>query len=157
MSYAFILLIFASLFSQQEVPYKPAEEYEVIIDYKFQERPPVNRLKADFEVSVEDRKKVTAGPLPYLKIQIKLLKLSEDEIKVKVVNKSGSVLLNRKATLDTVIKLDVGFIDDVKDGVSSNQYTITLYSDSKNPISQIHMNIMEDGTFMVNNAKKGKF
>lgn len=157
MTSAFIFLIFANLFSQAEVAYKPAEEYEVIIDYKFQERPPINRLKADFETSVEDRKKATSGPLPYLKIQIKLLKLGDEEVKVKLMNKMGNVLFNRKASIQTIIKLDIGFIDDVKDGVTPNEYTIVLYSESKSPISRIHMIIMEDGTFMVNNEKKGKF
>jgi hypothetical protein len=67
------------------------------------------------------------------------------------------MLVNRKAMAGMVIKLDIGFIDDVKDRVSPHEFTAFLYSDSKKVTNRIHLVIMEDGTFMVNDEKKGKF
>jgi hypothetical protein len=140
---------------QDTVPYKVSEEYEVIVDYKFKDRPAEDQYKADFDS--ETNNKGARGPLPYLKLQIKLLKLSNQETKVRVVDSNGRLIYNRKATLDAIIKLDLGFIDDVKDRVSPYEFKLLLTSDAKASISQIHMIVLEDGTFLVNNEKKGKF
>ena len=142
---------------QEAVPFKPANEYEVIIDYKFQDRPVIDQTKVVYDVSDDKNRKTSSGPLPYLKLQLKLLKLSSEEVKVRVVNSSGNLMFNKKVTEGTIIKLDIGFIDDVKDRVTPYEFTVLLYSDSKNAISRIHLVIMEDGTFMVNDEKKGKF
>jgi hypothetical protein len=149
------LLIF--IYSHQGVvPLKPANEYEVIIDFKFQDRPPGDPYKAKFDLSEEEKKK-TAGLLPYLKLQIKLLQLGREEVKVKVINSNGNLVHNRKASLETAIKLDLGFIDDIKDRVLPHEFTVLFYSDSKSPVSQIRLIVLEDGTFLVNDEKKGKF
>lgn len=151
--YLLCLLIFIG---QEVVPYKAADEYEVIVDYKFQERPSVDK-KAVYDVSEEGNRRTNSGPLPYLNLQIKLLKLNSGELKVKIVNSNGHVMTNRKIAVGTIIKLDVGFIDDVKDRVAPHEFTALFYTDSKKPISRIHFLIMEDGTFMVNEEKKSKF
>lgn len=151
-------LLFVSYVWQEAVPFKPSDEYEVIIDYKFQERPPIDRSKVEYDVSTDERnRKAIAGPLPYLRLQLKLLKLNSDEVKVRVVNSQGNLVFNRKATEGTLIKLEIGFIDDVKDRIAPHEFTALLYSSSKKTTSQIHLEIMEDGTFMVNDVKKGKF
>jgi len=151
------LLLFLTFTMQEAVPFKPANEYEVIIDYKFQDRPVIDQTKVVYDVSDDKNRKTSSGPLPYLKLQLKLLKLSSEEVKVRVVNSSGNLMFNKKVTEGTIIKLDIGFIDDVKDRVTPYEFTVLLYSDSKNAISRIHLVIMEDGTFMVNDEKKGKF
>ncbi len=150
------LLLFFTYSHQGVVPQKPASEYEVIIDFRFQDRPPADQYKANFDLSEEERKK-TAGLLPYLKLQIKLLQLGSEEVKVRVVNNNGNLVLNRKASLDTTIKLDIGFIDDVKDRVLPHEFTVLFISDTKSPVSQIQLIVLEDGTFLVNGEKKGKF
>lgn len=158
MTSALYVLILISLAWQEVVPKKPADEYEIIIDYKFQPRPAIDRTKVEYDVATDERnKKAIAGPLPYLKLQLKLLKLNNEEVKVRVVNSNGNLVFNRKATEGTVIKLDIGFIDDVKDRVAPYEFTALLYSDSRKTTSQIHLIILEDGTFMVNDEKKGKF
>jgi hypothetical protein len=149
-------LLFLTFSHQGVVPQKPASEYEVIIDFKFQDRPPGDPYKAKFDLTDEEKKK-TAGLLPYLKLQIKLLKLGSEELKVKVINNKGNLVLNRKASLDKSINLDLGFIDDVKDRVRPHEFTVLFYSDSKSPVSQIQLIVLEDGTFLVNDEKKGKF
>ena len=150
-------LFFCLIFLQQGlIPQKPADEYEVIVDYKFQERPPADRYKANYDVGADEQKK-SGGPLPYLKLQIKLLKLNSEEVKVKVVNNNGNLVFSRKTSLDTPIKLDIGFIDDVKDRIIPHEFTVMFYTDSKSPVSQIRLVVSEDGTFFVNDEKKGKF
>jgi len=158
MTSALQLLIFFIIVWQEEVPYKPASEFELKIDYKFQERAGVDRYKADYDVGADNKKNRSgSGPLPYLKLELKLLQLGSDEVKVRIVNSDGHLILNRKVTPGMLIKLDVGFIDDVKDRISPHEFTASLYSDSKKATSQIKLLIMEDGTFLVNEEKKGKF
>jgi hypothetical protein len=156
MTTALHFLLFITFAWQEVVPYKDSSEYEVKIDYKFQERPPADRNKVEYESQARSRRPAS-GPLPYLKLELTLLKLGSEEVKVKVVNSSGDMLVNRKAMSGMVIKLDIGFIDDVKDRVSPHEFTAFLYSDSKKVTNRIHLVIMEDGTFMVNDEKKGKF
>jgi len=151
-------LLFVTLAWQEVVPFKPSDEYEVIINYNFEERPAIDRTKIEYDVSTDERnRRAVSGPLPYLKLQLKLLKLSNDEVKIKIVNSKGNLIYNRKATEDTIVKLDIGFIDDVKDRVTPYEFTALFYSDAKKTTSKIHLLIMEDGTFMVNDEKKGKF
>lgn len=154
MTNALSILLFVALAWQEVVPYKPSDEFEVTIDYKFQDRPPIE--SKDYQVS-NDEKNRKSGPLPYLKLQLTFLKLSSDEIKVKIVNSNGRMVYNRKATEGTIITLDVGFTDDVKDRVAPHEFTALLYSDARKFTSRIHFMIMEDGTFMINDEKKGKF
>jgi hypothetical protein len=158
MNIALYFLLFTTYSWQEAVPHKPANEYEVIIDYKFQERPAIDRTKVEYEVATDEKnRRAIAGPLPYLNLQLKLLKLGAEEARVRVTNSNGNLVFNRKATEGTIIKLDIGFIDDVKDRVTPYEFTVLLLSDTRKATSQIHLVIMEDGTFLVNDEKKGKF
>ncbi len=148
--------LFINFMWQETVPLKPSNEFELKINYKFEERPPVDGTKVVYDAGNEQRKKGT-GPLPYLRLELTLLKLSLEEIKVRVINSDDKVVFNHKATEGNVIKLDIGFIDDVKDRLTPYEFTAFLYSDSKKTTSRIHLVIMEDGTFMVNDEKRGKF
>lgn len=152
MTSALLILFFAAFTWQEVVPYKPSNEFEVIIDYKFRERPEIP--KSEYHIADDKRK---TGLLPYLKLQLKFLKLNDEEVKVKVVNSSGAMIYHRKATEDNIITLDIGFTDDVKDRVMPYEFTALFYSDAKKTTSRIHLVIMEDGTFIVNDVKKGKF
>lgn len=158
----FHLLIFLLLFLPQEkkeAAYKPFSEFEVLIDYKFKQRPGVDRYKVDYFETREDRERnqFHGAPLPYLIVSFKLLKLSEEEVKVRAVNNLGHTVFSKKAELETPVKIDVGFTDDVKDRVTPYEFTITFLSQKKKETSRIHMFILEDGTFVINNEKRGKF
>lgn len=159
--YSHLLIFLLSFLFQdkKEVPYKPFSEFEILIDYKFKQRPGVDRYKVDYSETREDREKnqFQGAPLPYLVVSIKLLKLSEEEVKVKAINNLGHNVFSKKAELDTPVKIDVGFTDDAKDRVTPYEFTITFLSLKKKETSRIHMFIMEDGTFVVNNEKRGKF
>ncbi|MCU0368395.1 MAG: hypothetical protein MUF39_06155 [Cyclobacteriaceae bacterium] len=155
---ALIILLFPLCLLVQDVPYKASDEYEITIDYKFEERPAIDRTRVDYSEATDERnRKAISGPLPYLKINIKLLKLSSEELKLRMTDSNGRLLFSRKATVGTMLTLDIGFIDDVKDQITPNNYTLTIFSDSKKPVSRIYMEILEDGTFLVNAEKRGKF
>jgi hypothetical protein len=55
-----------------------------------------------------------------------------------------------------LIKLDMGFTDDIKDQVAANQYIILFLSKDKTPLSKIEILFQRDGTYLVNGEKRGK-
>jgi ribosomal protein S4E len=112
--------------------------------------------KPDYQAQDPDKRPTSTGPLPYLKTELKLVKLNADEVRVKVVNHKGTTVVNRKVSTNQVLKIDWGFSDDVKDQIVSHSYTIFLMNDDKQILSRITLNADTDGTFFVNGQKKGR-
>jgi hypothetical protein len=165
MPLSLFIFVLAS-FIQNDVPYKPKEEFQLVLDYQFKQRTmgassttsgTSSTIDISETVSEHEKKQRSTGPLPYLIINLKLLKLGEHEAKVRIVNGSGKVVYNKKAEVGTVYKIDLGFTDDVKDWVTPHEYNIYLLSSEKKEVSRIHMFIQKDGEFFVNNEKRGKF
>lgn len=140
--------------AQQTEPYKPDAEFEFKFDYSFKER--MLNEKPDYQAQDPDKRPTSTGPLPYLKTELKLVKLNADEVRVKVVNHKGTTVVNRKVSTNQVLKIDWGFSDDVKDQIVSHSYTIFLMNDDKQILSRITLNADTDGTFFVNGQKKGR-
>lgn len=139
-------------FFQESVPFKPSEEYEFTLSYEFRNKPGIDR----FEVDWSNTQKYSEGTLPYAKLKIKLLKLSEEEERAKIVTNLGHRIYSRKASIDTPIEVELGFTDDLKDHVSAFEYDIIFFSKRKD-VSRINLYVEEDGSFLVNGEKRGKF
>lgn len=139
--------------TDQEIPLKSTDEFEVKLDYKLKDRPQAD--KPAYEAPNSNTPKAT-GPLPYLKTDIILKSIQPDEIRLRVLNAKGATVANRKLSPNEVIKIDWGFTEDVKDRIVSHQYTIQFLNSGKKPVSQIILIIEEDGTLVVNNSKRGK-
>ncbi len=153
-----VLIVF-----QEVVPFKPTKEFEVKIDLSFKEKKKQgdgsqSNFTVDYAETVEQRnQKLSGNQLPYLALNIKFNLLSADEEKVKIVNNLGKIVYSKKADVNTVIRLDLGYIDDVKDEVTPNDYDVILLNSEKREIDRINIKISKDGTFLVNNEKRGKF
>lgn len=156
MKLSLILLLAFSL--SQEIPVKPKEEFEIKLDYQFRNRPAqdLNSVHLD-ETRKEHERRVSTAPLPFLTLNIRMLKLSEAEVKMRVTNNLTPRVALRKVEEGTVVPLQIGFTDDVKDRVTAHAYTLTLLSPKKLETSRIEIVIEEDGTFLVNGEKRGKF
>jgi hypothetical protein len=139
--------------AQETEPFKPDAEFEFRLDYTFKERGPAE--KSDYDADSE-RKPASSGPLPYLKTELKLLKLNTNEVRIKVLNHKGTTVVNRKISSNLIIKIDWGFSDDVKDHIVSNRYTVLLMNDDKKIHSRIVLNADADGSFFVNGQKRGR-
>lgn len=144
---------------QTEIPYKPNDEFKLDLDYKFKQRPAPDISTFQFNESREehDKREHGSGPLPYLIINFKLLKLSEDEVRVRAVNNTGDVIVTKKAAVGTSFKIDLGFTTDMKDKITSHEYTIFFLSSKKKAVSRIHLVVTDDGAFLVNGEQRGKF
>jgi hypothetical protein len=90
-------------------------------------------------------------------IKLKLLKYIPEEIKLRITDNLGSVVLNKKIKQNDVIVINMGFTDDMKDRVTAHEYTVRFLDDDKKELSRILITVSADGSFLVNNEKRGKF
>lgn len=143
---------------QIEPQFKPSGDFELKIEYIFKERPPTDRQVVLLDDESNGKaSKSSAGQLPYLQIQLKVLSLTNQEKRIRVTDTGGRIVYNRKAEAGTVIKLDWGFTEDIKYRLVSHEYAVQFLDEDKKTISRIYMFIEEDGTFSVNGETRGKF
>ncbi|HEY8933954.1 MAG TPA: hypothetical protein VIM65_01990 [Cyclobacteriaceae bacterium] len=145
-----LLILFFSLF-QTDVPFKQNSDFEIKLDYRFKPRPGTDGYSAD-----GTKLNASTGVLPYLILNLKILKLDTLETKIKVNSNLVANIINKKVTEGDVFPLDMGFTEDVKDKVTAHLYTVTFLTAKKEPVSKIVITIDEDGNFFVNNERRGK-
>ena len=155
---AFFLTFCLAWISQQPVaaPFKPGDEFKADIKLELKPRP-VDRYTMDFTETVEQRNRKLSGPLPYLVVNITFEKFQTNEVRVRGFDSNGSPVCNKKATDGLVVKLNLGFTDDLKDHVTPHEFNIYTLNDSRKEVARIHLIVQEDGTFLVNNEVRGKF
>jgi hypothetical protein len=151
-------LVFLSvLFTIQELPYKPKEEFDIQLDYKFKTRPADAHTTLNFaETEADYNKRTSAGLLPYLILNIKINKLN-NEARVRISNNMNLKQQTRKISEGFIFPIDMGFTADVKDRVSPHEYILTFLSPEKSETSRIIIHVEEDGSFLVNGEKRGRF
>jgi len=150
-------LLFAVWFVQHDVPYKVNEEFEIKLDYQFKERGQYSSNTLVYsEKAREVDGNVTKTVLPYVKLKLKILKLN-DEHRLKIdTNLRNNLLARNHIEVGQEYIIDLGFTNDVKDRITANEYTITLLSADKKPVSKIIVLVETDGTFKVNGQTRGK-
>jgi hypothetical protein len=154
-----ILVIFGLLSFQEDPPYKPTDEFEVKLNFEFKDRGAgrdPNKIEMNQTLKERDKSR-GSGLLPYLYLNLKVLKQAPEEIRVRVIENSTKNVLNyKKFDTATVLKLDLGFTDDIKDRVGAYQYIVYFLNDEKDPISKIVIYFEKDGTYLVNGEMRGK-
>lgn len=138
---------------QDQLPYKANDEFELKLDLQFKKRPETGANTID----LEKRTLPSAGMnAPYLYINLRVLKPVQEEVRVKVEKNDRQTILSRKFDPSVVIKLDLGFTDDIKDHVAANHYIVTFLTKDRTPLSRIEIFFEKDGTYIVNGEKRGK-
>ncbi len=157
--YFLTVLSALTLLLQQQVPYKASEEFKIELEYKFKPRPMTENSYIDLTETQREKERRTSGgnPLPYLILHISFQKLSDKEIKFRCIDNNKKNKLSKKAELDRAYTLDLGFTDDMKDRVTPHEFTITFVSADKEETSRIVLLVEQDGTFLVNGMRRGKF
>jgi len=155
------MLLFGLLFLVQDpqLPQKASDEYKVELEYKFKARPSADNSYIDLTETVTEKEQRAGGgnPLPYLIIHISFQKLSEKEVRIRCTDNNKKNKMSRKIELNKPYKLDLGYTDDMKDRVTAYEYTFVLMDSDRNDTSQILLKVEQDGTFLVNGIKRGKF
>ena len=96
-----------------------------------------------------------ATPLPHLTIYISVLNKKEEEERIKIVDNKGQTRYNGKIK-ETPIRLVLGFTDDMKEGITGSKFFITISAKKRVGLNQIVLEVLPDGTFLVNGKINGK-
>ncbi len=145
----------AFLVLQDVIPFKPADEFEIKLDYHFQSRPLSDHTTV--VLNPQTRNSASIGVLPYLKLDIKMLALPGDRTRITIADNHNPRASNKRVSVNSVLTLDLGFTVDMIDRVKPHLYTITFLNAEREPINKIVILIEADGSFLVNGEKRGKF
>jgi hypothetical protein len=138
---------------QDNTPFKAKDEFELKMDYQFRQRANDDGKVLDYR---EVRPKAS-GPLPYLTLDLRILKMNDGEERIRIYDNKSTYNLTKKLKDDLVVKLDLGYTDDIKDRVTSHEYVVLLMAEkSKQAISKIVIHVEEDGSFIVNGEERGR-
>ena len=141
----------------QDIHLKPKEEFEIKLDYQFKQRPHSDPNTVQLGASPRSYDKSGAGVLPYLILNIKVLQLRDEKMRMRITNNRSDRPILKKVSVNSEVGLDLGFTVDMKDRVTASVYTITFIAEDKNPVDRIMISVDEDGSFFVNEEKRGKF
>lgn len=142
---------------QDNTPLKPMDEFEVKLNFEFKERTRVDANHVDLnQTQKEYERSRGSGPLPYLYCNVRVLKPVEGEVRFRVFENGTKIVMSKKFDPATVLKLDLGFTDDIKDRVSAYEYSIYYLNAKKESMSKIVIFFQEDGTYLVNGQVRGK-
>src|SRR5690606_8043364 len=140
----------------QGVPLKPKEEFEITLEYSFKHRPPVER-KTSLSGALRDRRHGGTSLLPYVVLNLKLLALEQPRMRMLVSTNLDQRAMYKKVNVQETVELRLGFTDDLIDRVGPHQYTVTFQTLDRKPVSKILIKVEEDGSFLVNGEKRGRF
>jgi hypothetical protein len=147
------------LWQTAEIPYRAKDDYVVKIKPDFRQRPNTDKTTVNWEAhnpnGRDDRAKT--GQLPYLVVKIEILNPKAEELRIKCQDNRGTNVFNKKIGKTLVYEIDMGFIDDIKDRITANTYTVYALTGNREALNRIELAIAEDGTFLVNGEKRGKF
>ncbi len=141
---------------QNEVPFKPSEEFQVNIDLAFKIKSS-GYSPTTFSGSGEHLDKQSSTTLPYLTVIVGQIKIENDEIKVEAIDSRGKSLLKRKVAPNLELRFQMGFVDDLKNGTSPNEVTLNFLSKEKKKLRKIVFSVSEKGVFEVNGKWHGQF
>lgn len=152
-----LLFVLASVLVQDTVPYKATEEFELKLNFEFKERQRSDQNTVDLsQTRKEYERSRGSGPLPYLFLNFRVVKQQPSELRVRILENNEKVVHNKKVDTKAVLKLELGFTDDIKDRVGPYEYTILLLDDNKQPVSRVVIYFEQDGTYLVNGQLRGK-
>ena len=139
-------------FAQLPIPYKDTKFYELKLDYDFKSKSGT----PSSEVYSSTPTPKNSSVLPFLEVMINLLEIQEGEYRIKVINNFNETVRNQKIAILKPIKISMGFTEDMKDRTSAHQYIILFQNKSRETLWKIELEVMEDGTFLVNKEFHGK-
>src|SRR5688572_11658538 len=125
-----LLFWLLSLFFQDQIHTKPSREFEISTKYELR-RKPVSEAKIVFIEPEQREKESGTDMLPYLIINLKVKKWNNDVTQVRVIDSQNKIYLKKKPTDAGLYAWDMGYIDDIKDKVTSGKFVVQFMADKK--------------------------
>ncbi len=135
-----------------DIPYRDPSTYKLSLKMEFKTEPTESNDKVDMVY----RKKNNSGPQLYLNASIELLKLLEDDYKIKIFKNNNGLLISKKLKSPDTLLFKLGYAEKIKSGESPSKFTIQFINKAKKITSQIILEIKENGDFIVNGKQFGK-
>lgn len=152
-----LLFVLASFLPQDSVPFKPTEEFELKLNFQFKDRARADPNKVELDQTRREYERShSGGQLPYLFLDFRVIRKQPDEVRIRVLENNNKLVHNKKIDVNTVLKLELGFTDDIKDHVGAYEYTIFLLNEDKQPVRRVVIYFKQDGTYLVNGQMRGK-
>lgn len=139
----------------QDVPFKPASEFEAAVDLQFKSRPATEQPAYDANGSRFEKK---TGVLPYFSVNLLHISSTKGEMRFKAIDATGKSVGSKKLLPSTSYRFEMGFIEDLKkETVSTSTITVFFLNDKKVEISKVVLSVTKEGDFLVNGEKRGQF
>ncbi len=151
-----LALLFALLFFQEPIPYKPSDQFQVNIDLKFKDKAS-GYGPNEFSNSGERLDKPKQGLKAFLSVSVTQLKIQVDEIKIMAIDSQGKTLLKKKAASTPELLFQMGFVEDLKSQAIPDEITIFFLSSEKKELRKIVFGVLPNGVFQVNGQWHGQF
>jgi len=148
------LLLFVGL--QEDVPYKPDDEFLVNIDLSFRNKESKYGLST-YNQNGERLDRVSETPLAFLTVSVTQFKVQSDEAKVLCFDSREKLLSKKNVSADLVLHFDMGFVDELKKGSPGSQIIIYFQSEEKKKLRKITFAVTATGVFEVNGKWHGQF
>ena len=147
------------LWQSGDIPFRAKQDYLIEVKPDLRLRPNTDKTTINWEAhnpqGRDDRAKT--GLLPYLVVHIKILNPKAEELRFRCEDNRGTLVFNKKTAKTLSYDVDMGFVDDIKDHITANAYTVYAIDDKRAHLNRIELLIADDGTFTVNGEKRGKF
>jgi len=150
----FFFLLFVGF--QEDVPYKPDDEFQVNIDVTFKNKESKYGLST-YNQNGERLDRVSENPFPFLTVSVSQFKVQNDEVKVLSSDSKDKVLSKKNASADLVLHFDMGFVDELKKGSPNNHVVVYFLSEEKKKLRKITFSVTPTGVFEVNGKWHGQF
>lgn len=142
---------------QDNVPYKPDEEFAIKFAFTFNKRGEVKRDDLVLsQVAPSSYDRPDNSPLPFMEATLELLKKPENEVRVKLVRDNDLQVAKKKITEGMKMSVFSGFVDDIKDQVAGYNHIIYFLDKDGTAVSKIVIEFDEEGFYTVNGKKRGK-
>lgn len=145
------LLISGIATAQINIPFREDSSYRFQLDYNFKSKP----LPEKDYVSLRHEKSNGSEVLPYVKLNFDLLKLQENDYRIKVVDNHNRSVLNKRLKEPLSFTIDMGFSDDLKERIVPYSYSVFFLDEAKKIQSKITIEVSEEGILMLNEQVYG--
>lgn len=146
-----ILIYLIFCFPQQDqVPLLAAEEFSYEMEYFLKQK----ESKSSSVYDISDESRSSTGSLPFVRIKFSLLSFLDSDKKIRVYQ--GSKMLNNyKIKGPMKLNLDMGFSEDLKEGLVPSIFHIYIINDNKTRRTQIKVEVKPNGELLINEVVSG--
>jgi hypothetical protein len=139
-------------YGQDDIPYKNSDEFEVFNSFKLVKVHPTK--KSDYGIDLN--RSSAPSTVMELEVMVRMTKVNENESVFKAYNNEGLLVGKKKMKEGAEIDIEFGNIEQLKKRQIPHLFTIFIHDKTKQKISKIVIEVLENGAIFVNGEPHGK-